>query len=102
MSRLRQLEARRRVLLGRCDEQREELAARLAALSPAAVLRGTGIPELRHPLTWLTALAAMLYFGRTRKVLTVVLWLRAALTLARRAARLVRLVSELRAPHPGG
>jgi len=38
MSRLKQLEARRRVLLERCDTQREELAARLDALSPATLL----------------------------------------------------------------
>lgn len=98
MSRVKQLEARRRVLLARCNEQREELATRLAALSPAAVLRGTAIPELRHPLAWVAALAAMLYLGRTRKVLTVMLWMRAALAFASRATRLLRLVSELRAP----
>lgn len=98
MSRMEQLEARRRVLLARCNEQREELAARLAALSPAAVLRGAATPELRHPLAWVAALAAMLYLGRTRKVLTVILWLRAALAFGRRASRLLRLVSELRAP----
>ncbi|HEV2228076.1 MAG TPA: hypothetical protein VGR86_03905 [Steroidobacteraceae bacterium] len=102
MSRLKLLEARRRVLLARCDEQREELATRLAALSPAAVLRGTGIPELRHPLVLAAALTALLYFGRTRKVLTVILWLRGTLAFARRATRLVRLVSELRAPPAGG
>jgi hypothetical protein len=96
VSRLKQLEARRRVLLERCDEQREELAARLAALSPAALLQGAGIAQLRHPLVW-TALGAMLLFGRTRKALKIILWMRGALAFTRRAAHLVRRLSELRA-----
>ena len=100
MSRLKQLEARRRVLLERCDEQREELAARIDAFSPAALLQGAGIAQLRHPLVW-TALAAMLLFGRTRKALKIILWMRGALAFARRAADLVRRLSELRAARAG-
>jgi len=98
MSRLKQLEARRRVLLERCDTQREELAARLDALSPATLLQGAGIAQ--HPLVW-TALAAMLLFGRTRKALKLILWMRGALAFARRAADLVRRLSELRAARAG-
>lgn len=98
MSRLKQLEARRRVLLRRSGEQREELAARLAALSPAAVLEGSGFSRLGHPLAWAAALAAMLLFGRTRRLLTAVLWMRSVLAFARRAAHVVRLVTQVRAP----
>jgi hypothetical protein len=101
MSRLKQLEARRQVLLGRCEEQREELAARLAQLSPAALLHGSGITRLGHPLAWAAALAAMLFFGRTRKVLTAVLWMRSVLAFARRASQLVRLLTQARAPRAG-
>jgi len=100
MSRLKQLEARRRVLLGRCDQQREELAARLTALSPAALLRGAGMAQLRHPLVW-TALAAMLLFGRTRKALKAILWMRGALAFVRRATHLVRLLTQLRTAREG-
>lgn len=96
MSRLKQLEARRRVLLGRCDEQREELADRLGQLSPAAMLQGAGVTRLGHPLAWAAAIAAMLFFGRTRKVLTAVLWMRSVLVFARRAAQLVRLLAPPR------
>jgi hypothetical protein len=96
MSRLKQLEARRRVLLGRCDEQREELAARLGQLSPAAMLEDSGLTRLGHPLAWAAALGAMLLFGRTRKVLTAVLWMRSALAFARRATDLVRLLKQAR------
>ncbi len=101
MSRLKQLEARRRALLERCDEQREELAARLAALNPMTVLQGSGISQLRHPLAWAAALAGMLLLGRTRRLLTIVLWMRAALTFARRARHLVRVLGELRARRAG-
>jgi len=96
MSRLKQLEARRRALLRRCDEQREELAARLGQLSPAAMLQDAGVTRLGHPLAWAAALAAMLLFGRTRKVLTAVLWMRSVLAFARRAAQLVRLLAQAR------
>jgi len=103
MSRLKELEARRRRLLRRCDQQRDELAARLAQLTPAVVLRGAadaaGIGQIRHPLAWAAALAGMLFFGRTREVVTFVLWVRSAVSLAARAARLARLVGQLRAPH---
>ena len=105
MSRLKQLEARRRVLLERCDLQREELAVRLKALDPAAVLRGAGVggavAGLRHPLAWAAALAGLLFLGRTREVLTFVLWVRSALSLAGRAAHLVRTLLQLRAPRAG-
>jgi hypothetical protein len=102
MSRLRELEARRHALLRRAAEQRDELAARLAQLTPATLLRGAaggaGIRELRHPLAWAAGLAGLLFLGRTREVLTFVLWIRSALALAGRAAQLVRLLTQLRAP----
>ena len=101
MSRLQQLEARRRVLLERCDAQREELADRLGRLSPAAMLQDTGLTGLGHPLVWTVAFAAMLYFGRTRKVLTAVLWMRSVLAFARRATQLVRLLTQARTAHEG-
>jgi hypothetical protein len=101
MSRLKQLEARRRVLIARCEAQRAQLGARLAALDPLALLRGTGAApgaaRLRHPLAWAAALAALLLLGRTRELLTLVLWVRSALSLAGRAAHLVRLITQLRA-----
>ena len=101
MSRMKQLEARRRALLRRCEAQREELAARLAQLSPAALLRGFAdgpdAARLRHPFAWAAALAGLLLLGRTREVLTFVLWVRSAVALAGRAAQLVRLLTQLRA-----
>jgi hypothetical protein len=105
MSRLKQLEARRHVLLARCDEQRDELAVRLKELDPVTVLRGAGaggaLAGLRHPLAWAAALAGLLLIGRTRQVLTFILWVRAALGVAGRAAHLVRTLMQLRAPRAG-
>jgi len=102
MSRLKQLEARRRVLLKRCDEQREEFTARLAQLNPSTVLHGSTLGHLRHPLAWGAALAGMLLLRRTREVLTFIVWIRTAVTLASRAAHLVRLLTQLRASRAGG
>jgi hypothetical protein len=105
MRRLQELEARRRALLERSAEQRGELAARLAELSPGAVLRGpaggAATGRLSHPLAWAAALAGMLLLGRTRELLTFILWIRSALALARRAAHLVRVLTQLRAPRAG-
>jgi len=100
MSRLKQLEARRRLLVRRCDEQREELATRFGQLSPTSMLEDTGLIGLGHPFAW-AALAAMLYFGRTRKVLTAVLWMRSLLAFARRAKQLMRLLTQARTAHEG-
>jgi hypothetical protein len=101
VSRLKQLEARRRTLLRRCEAQREELAARLAQLNPLSALRlsadGSALGKLRHPLAWAAGVAGLLFLGRTREVLTFVLWIRSALALAGRAAHLVRLVTQRRA-----
>ena len=101
MSRMKQLEARRRTLLRRCEAQREELAARLAQLNPLSALRfsadGSAAGKPRHPLAWAAALAGVMFLGRAREVLTFVLWIRSALALAGRAAHLVRLLTQLRA-----
>ncbi len=102
MSRLKELEARRRLLLRRCDAQRDELATRLGELTPRALLRGavegSPIGKLRHPLAWAAALGSMLLLGRIREVLTLVLWARSAIALTGRLANLVRLFGQLRAP----
>jgi hypothetical protein len=103
--RIKELQARRRVLLARCEEQRAELGARFADLNPLTLLRagtGAGRGALQQPIAWAAALAALLFFGRTRKVLAVTLWLRSALSIAGRAAQLVRLVSQMRGARAEG
>lgn len=99
MSRIRELEARRRELIERCDAQRAEFGARVAELNPFDFLRrgpGAASGQLRHPLLWIAGLGGLLMLGRTREVLTFTLWLRSALSIAGRAAQLVRLFTQLR------
>jgi len=101
MTRLRQLEKRRRELLRQCEAQREELAGRLAQLNPGTVLQGSALSHLRHPLAWAAALVGVLLLRRTREVLTFITWARLAVTLAGRVASILRLLTQPRADSPG-
>ena len=107
MSRMTQLEARRRILLARCELQRAEMALRVgelkehplqrviaAALGKAGGTRG-GAP-LKHPLTWVVALAGLLFLRRPRQILTVVAWARMAVSMAAKASVALRLFGQMR------
>jgi hypothetical protein len=87
------------VLLALCETQRVELGERVADLNPLTALRGAaaGIRGPLRPLAWMAAVAGLLFLGRTRKLLTLTLWLRSALSIAGSAAQLVRVVSGARA-----
>lgn len=111
MTRMAELEARRRMLLARCDAQRAELAQRMAQLHqqsrPATLAAGAGggyraAAPARHPLAWIGALGALMLLGRTREVLKLLMWARTALTVAARTAQVLRLVRELRERRVGG
>jgi len=101
VTRMAELEARRRMLLARCEAQRAELAQRMAQLHqqsrPATLAAGggAGLPA-RHPFAWIALLGALMLLGRTREVLKLLVWARAALTIAARAAQLLRLIRDLR------
>lgn len=103
MSRRAELEARRRVLLERCTAQRSDLAQRFANLRGVGRglaglgAAGEGERPARHPLAWIATLAALSFFGRTRDVLTVLAWVRTALSIASRAAQVLGMVGEVRA-----
>jgi hypothetical protein len=110
VTRLAELEARRRTLLARCEAQRAELAQRLMQLHhrsrPATLAAGGGdFGDLaqpgRHPLAWIAALGALMLLGRTREVLKLLVWARAALSVASRAAQVLRLIRDLRARRAG-
>jgi hypothetical protein len=113
MTRLAELEARRRTLLARCEAQRSELAQRMTQLHrasrPATLAAGGGgaggigdaVEPGRHPLAWIAALGALTLLGRTREVLKLLVWARAALTVASRAAQLLRMIRDLRARRAG-
>jgi hypothetical protein len=104
MTRMQELEARRVALLQRCAEQRVELGARIAFLreAPLRWLRGTGgageagFAPSRHPLGWIAALGGLLLFGRTRQVLTGMVWARSALGLVSKIAQVATLFAALR------
>ncbi len=113
MSRRTELEARRRVLLARCDLQRAVLTREIAELRSAGVfglpsLGGTpgraGSDAAHHPLAWVLAIGGILLFGRTREALKTSVWIRAApaLAVASRVAQVVRLVQHIRAPSARG
>lgn len=95
MSRMSELLARRRMLIARCELERLELAARMAQLRGAR-RGGSGAPA-SHPLAWVAALAAMLLLGRTRDVLSLMVWVRTALSLVSGAGKVLRLIARLRA-----
>jgi hypothetical protein len=100
--RIDELEARRRALLARCEEQRLELAYRVAQIRPAAQLtawtRRTGQGAGRSPLAWLAAAAGLLLMlRRRRRVLSGVGWVTGLFALATRATTLLRVIAQLRA-----
>ncbi len=105
MSRTSELEARRRVLLARCDEQRAELAYRLEQLRPAATLAGLGsrAPGLaaNHPLAWLAALAGIVTLFRPRKLLSWMTFATGAVSILSRATALLKVFSTLRSLRSG-
>src|SRR5882724_7644553 len=78
-SRLEALEARRLALLNKCEEQRLELAYRLAQIKPAEQLtawtrRGAG-SRAQSPITWIAGLVGLLLMLRRRRLLSGVGWI---------------------------
>jgi len=108
MSRLKQLTRRRELLLEQCEAQRLDLAARLARLHapregrPLGLERLRGAAPARHPLAWVAALAGLTLLGRSRDVITVLVWLRTALAVMTRAAHVLRVITQMRAQGRGG
>jgi len=101
-SRMDELEARRRLLLHKCEEQRLELAYRLAQIKPSAQLsewtRRSGRSAGKNPLAWVAAIVGViLMLQRKRRVLSGVGWVTGLLALATRATTMLRVISQLRA-----
>jgi hypothetical protein len=105
MSRTSELEARRRALLARCEEQRAELAYRLEQLRPAAQVAnwGSRSPGLaaNHPLAWLAALVGIVTLLRPKKLLSWVTFATGALSILSRATTLLKLFATLRSLRSG-
>lgn len=100
-SRIEALEKRRQALLNRCEEQRLELAYRVAQIRPSAQLtawsrRSRSGGAGKNPLTWIAALAGLLIMFRRRRVLSGVGWATGLFALASRATTLLRVIAQLR------
>ena len=100
MRRLHELEARRRSLIARCEQQRLEIAYRIAELSPAAQLsnwtRRAPTSAAAHPLKWLVSLATLLVMMRERRVVGWIGKVGAGVALLSRVTAVVRLLRQIR------
>ncbi|MGH8169886.1 MAG: hypothetical protein ACRET5_15135 [Steroidobacteraceae bacterium] len=102
MRRMRDLEARRRSLIARCEQQRLEIAYRIAQLSPAAQLaqwtRRAPTSAATHPFKWLVSLATLLLMMRERRMVGWIGKVSAGVALLSRATSVVRLLRQIRSP----
>lgn len=98
------LEARRRVLLERCEQQRVDISYRLEQITPAHQLSAwttraqhLGRSPLGPPLLfWGATLLATLMFLRPRRAAGKVQWLATAVAMLGRATQIMRMLSQLR------
>src|SRR6267142_407519 len=94
-------EARRRHLLNKCEEQRLELAYRVAQIRPAEQLtawtRRSATGRGRSPLTWIAGLVGLLLMLRRRRLLSGVGWITGLVAIAARATTVLRVIAQLRA-----
>ena len=99
--RLDTLETRRRALLDKCEEQRLELAYRVAQIKPRAQLsawgRRTKGDARKNPLAWIAGVAGLALLFRRRRVLSSVGWIAGLAALATRATTILRVIAQLRA-----
>ena len=105
MSRTEELEARRKVLLVRCEEQRAELAYRLEQFRPAAQVanfaqRAPGFAA-DHPLAWIAALAGLATLFRPKRMLSWITLATGAISILSRATTLLKLFATLRSLRSG-
>jgi len=99
--RLETLEARRRALVNKCEEQRLELAYRVAQIRPSEQLtawtRRSGAGRGRSPITWIAGLVGLLLMLRRRRGLSGVGLITGLVALASRATTVLRVIAQLRA-----
>jgi hypothetical protein len=65
---------------------------------PGAQTRDTGSARRHHPLTWIVALASLLFLGGSRELLGLALRFRAVLALIAHALHVLRLFSRRQGP----
>ncbi len=105
MSRRAQLEARRRALLIRCEEQRAELAYRLEQIRPSAQVahwtQQAPTMAMNHPLAWLAAVAGIITLLRPRRLIGWLTFATRAMSIVSRATALLKLFTTLRSLRSG-
>jgi hypothetical protein len=106
MNRIQELEARRRALLARIDEQRAEIVYRFEQIRPATQVAnwaggGASGTAASHPLAWLAGLAGLVVMLRPRKLLSWVTFASGVLSLVSRAGTILRMLATLRALRAG-
>jgi hypothetical protein len=98
------LEARRRTLLARCDQQRIDLSYRIERLAPGkhfsswmSTLGRLTRSGMSSPLAfWGITLGFTLLFLRPRRVLGRLAWLSTALALVSRVSQITRIIGQWR------
>lgn len=105
MSRIQELEERRRALLARCEEQRAEIAYRLERIRPAAQVasfaqRAPGMAA-NHPLAWVAAVAGVVTLLRPKRLLSWLTFATGAVSILSRATQLLKVFVALRSLRKG-
>ncbi len=105
MSRMKDLEERRRALLVRCEAQRAEIAYRLEQIRPRAQLASFSqrAPEMamNHPLAWLAAAAGIITLMRPKRLLSWLTFATGAVSILSRATQLLKVFVALRSLRQG-
>lgn len=105
MSRMQELEERRRALLLRCEEQRAELAYRLEQIRPSAQIANftqrAPAMAMNHPLAWLAAVAGVVTLLRPKRLLSWLTFATGAVSILSRATHLLKVFMALRSLRQG-
>lgn len=105
MSRIKELEERRRVLLARCEAQRAEVTYRLEQMRPRAQLANLSRkgPEMamNHPLAWVAAAAGIITLLRPKRLLSWLTFATGMVSILSRATQLLKVFVALRSLRRG-
>ena len=105
MSRIQELEERRRALLQKCDEQRAELAYRLEQIRPSAQIASftqrAPSMAMNHPLAWVAALAGIVTLLRPKRLLSWLTLATGVVSIMSRATQLLKVFVALRSLRQG-
>jgi hypothetical protein len=105
VSRITELEERRRALLAKCEEQRAELVYRLEQIRPSTQLANftqrAPAMAMNHPLAWLAALAGIITLLRPKRLLSWLTFGTGFVSILSRATQLLKVFVALRSLRQG-